>query len=119
MNYNIPQIIVQIGEEMGEIFLDSGAPTSYFRKSLVVVHEKTGEVAQDFYADFGTFESEIYKIPILLDGEVFNIESGFLPHELEKKLLFLGFGVVGRSLFETCEKVAFDFEEKFFLMKKK
>ena len=107
----IPIIEVEIDENRIRTFLDTGAKISYINSTYIENLKPIGR-SQDFYPTVGTFETDIYRFPIIFNGLEIELTFGVLPIELEQTLSFGNTnGIIGNDIF-SYYSITFDYENK-------
>jgi hypothetical protein len=95
----IPAVSVRIGDAYYRMFLDTGAPISYFQHDSLPEFPAAGRVT-DFYPGIGQFETDTYTVDSRIRGVRFSLRSGKLPGPLAANLMMKGIeGIVGNAIF--------------------
>ncbi len=106
----VPMIIVILGGNHLPMFLDTGAKISYLKKELVSKMEQVG-TENDFYPEYGEFETPVYHVPMMISEEEVILTCGVLPHLLEITLLLAGSnGIIGTELMKEY-KMLFSYQK--------
>ena len=94
----IPLLTAQVGSREFRMFFDTGAQYSYLQDEQITDFPAAGAVT-DFYPWFGRFETELYEVPISLDGLQVKLRCGQLPAELEPALAVADAqGIIGNAI---------------------
>ena len=95
----IPIIGVEIDGENYRMFLDTGAQISYFQSESIKAHPRVDSM-EDFYPGVGSFQTDVYALPVTLGGQSENLRFGVLPELLAGTLSLAGtHGIIGNELF--------------------
>ena len=100
--FRIPGLILNVEGRVARVFLDTGAPVSYFSRKFT-----DGKIPCGRKEDFspmlvsGRFETDIFSLNTIYSGESFKIKAGNLPPEMELLLQMSGVdGVVGIEILQ-------------------
>jgi len=97
----IPIVPVQIGGNRFRMFFDTGAKISYFQHALIESFPFAGEMT-DFYPGFGSFQTEVHQLEIVLGNEHIGLQCGKLPGVLESALSLAGVdGILGNEILKN------------------
>jgi hypothetical protein len=72
------------GREREHVVLDSGAPLSYVPQDDVV-GMTPHRVARDFHPSIGTYETPVYRVPVVIAGRALDLDAGVLPPKLHER----------------------------------
>ena len=84
-----------------QLFMDTGAPTSYISSSFTNGHEEL-ETTHDYHPFYGEFISKTYELTIKVNGQSEKIIFGNLPSILQMPISMTGAdGVIGYDFFNN------------------
>jgi len=107
----IPIIPAKIDNRNVKLFFDTGAKLSYIKSSIAPDYPVVGQDT-DFYAGFGEFQVDTYKVPLFVAGHSLHQEMGTLPQTLEATLMAAGVdGILGTTIFDRF-KICFSARRK-------
>jgi len=99
----VPIVNVDVRGAPQRAFLDTGAKLSYAAADLLQGLTPVGH-EQDFYPMLGTFETDVYQVPMSLGDLSFTLRCGALPPLLEATLAVAGKQVIiGVDLFRQFQ----------------
>ena len=102
----VPIVEATVRGHARRLFFDTGAKLSYANDEIVAGLASTGR-ERDFYPGFGTFETDVYDVPVVLGGIEATVPCGVLPPLLRLVLLMGGaHGILGTAIFDHAD-VAF------------
>lgn len=97
---NVPIFDIKIEGRLTSCFFDTGAHIQYINSAFVTGKTPAGEV-EDYYPNFGRFNTNLYEIDIKIGKKPLSSKFGVLPADLELPLSALGIGaIVGMAAFE-------------------
>ncbi len=86
---NIPVIQFNVGGNNVRAFFDTGAPVSYVSPDIASGYEPVDR-AEDFYPLYGIFTTDIYEIPVEINGTKDIYRFGILPNRVRSALKVFG-----------------------------
>lgn len=96
----VPVVEVQVADRPVRLFLDTGAKLSYLAADYLTSAEPQGR-GRDFFPRFGTFETDLYRLPLRLGPKPIPMPFGVLPRRLQSPLSMTGArGILGASVLE-------------------
>jgi hypothetical protein len=94
----VPLIEVEVAGDRHSMFLDSGAPISYFQDESLADYPSMGAF-KDFFPGMGEFESSTHLLPVSIGSVNLDLRCGSLPGLLGLTLLLAGAsGIVGNQV---------------------
>lgn len=95
---------IKISDKDTNAILDTGAFISYISDDLVTGMEKIKTV-EDFHPLAGNYKTDVYKIPVNMNGRSIDMHFGVLPDQLKLMTFFIfditnSSAVVGTEIFE-------------------
>jgi len=108
---DIPIIEIGLGQDTIRGFLDTGAKISYLNSQYVDTLKPIDD-REDFYPNFGRFNTLIYELPIKFNNKEVCLTFGVLPKTLEVALSMGGTkAIVGNEIFSYFSLI-FDYSNK-------
>jgi len=96
----VPAVTVPVEGQPMRLALDTGARFSFLAKNFLKGHQEVGE-EHDFYPGYGEFDTPVYSISMMLDGNEYMSKCGILPAGLEMALKATGIdGLLGMDLLD-------------------
>lgn len=95
----VPCFRVEVNSQTINVIFDTGAKISYINENYVskLTPKKT---LQDFNPIFGSFETNIYEIPIKIAKHTLVIDAGVLPKSIENQIRSINcYGIFGPDIF--------------------
>ena len=96
----VPAVKVQVNGQESQLYLDSGSRLCYLQAAAVRGMTPAGH-EEDFFPDFGRFETDTYTLPVQIGLHSIPLTFGVLPPLLETAVLVSGCkGIIGTELFK-------------------
>lgn len=89
LHLGVPLLNVGVAGQTVTAILDSGAHLSYADPEFVAQYTSVGST-QDFYPAYGTFTTDLYRLPVTVAGREFEVQCGVLPPALRRLLPLAG-----------------------------
>lgn len=107
---NVPILQVEIGEDLVPAFVDSGSNLSYVAVEMTKNQVPLGRQVDYFFSN-EKLKTEMFRMPVKISGQNFDINFGNLPPELEDKIMskLAVKAILGNDLFRAFA-VFFDYK---------
>ena len=101
--FGVPTMPVVVDGVTYRVIFDTGAPTSYLSAGLVSEFEYV-DTRMDFFPLKGSFENDIYSVPIVIAGKAMSFEMAAMKGTLASMLEPSGMpGIIGTGLLSHAD----------------